>query len=142
LHYLDRSRPGHLIAARAADIQPEAAADYLALKEIPATLAPWQIDPPMEHDDLVSRLCVEGRSREPLLRAYALRTIFTGGAALRGDPLIEDLLAELAGDAAPAVQETFQRAAEHSPAAVAVSPGKHAMNGAGAGGDEYRVAQP
>jgi len=104
LHLIDRSNPRHLVRCSAGDIQTEAAADYLGVKDEPAGLAPWVLTDPLSHAEVVERLRIEASGPEPPIRRYAAAVIRLAPDELREDPLLRATIIDLQHDADPHVR--------------------------------------
>jgi FkbM family methyltransferase len=97
LYYVDRETPGRLAPMGADDLQPEAVADYLAIKGEPTGLAPWYLEP-LTHTELVDHLRKEGARSEAVIRGYVAAAFATASEQFRADPLIQSSLMDLARD--------------------------------------------
>lgn len=90
--------PGRLAQIRAADLQPQTILDCLALKQPPAALGPWRIDPYMSAAERVERIRADCRHTNVAHRRYMATVLAGAEPAILVSPGVVEVLEELTRD--------------------------------------------
>lgn len=105
LHLITRTEDNRLVPVAADDVQPEAAADYVAWKTQPRGLAPWYVDEPLDPDELAERLRNHAHEQSHGYRRYAALAIREAPPEIREHPLNVETLKGLACDGVEEVRK-------------------------------------
>lgn len=100
-----RLEDDRLVAVRPGDFQPDTCVDYLAVKELPAALRTWRIDPPISQDEVVAETMRAMGTRSVPERSYLARALGRAPLSLRINSCVVQAITDLRNDPDPAVRE-------------------------------------
>jgi FkbM family methyltransferase len=114
--------PGRLVPVRAGDLQAQMVTDYLAIRQLPAALPGWRIQPPLTLKQTVSRILSSIAHPNEHNRAYIGRALTGAHPSLLSNRRIKQALDCLSADPIAEVRAAVSWWAKTTPAQEAASP--------------------